>query len=125
VRGQAPSTPNPRRSEHRRRNIKKFFRVTPEEHALITFNAAVSGLEPSSYLRVQALGKSQVRKMRHLRADWDELRRCMAVINRAGNVINQLVVELRRMGANPSLANVAMNELMIAARAIVTALKEI
>jgi len=124
VRGKAPSTPHPRRSEIRRMSVKKFFRVTPEEHRLIAFNAAASGLEQSSYLRMQALGKSKVRRMHRIRADWDELRRCLGVINRAGNVVNQLVVALHGVGANSKHANAALAEMIEAGRAIVKVMKE-
>jgi hypothetical protein len=108
-------------------SIKKFFRVTPEEHRLIAFNAAAAGLEESSYLRVQALGKSQVRQARHVRADWDELRCCLGVVNKAGNVINQFVMELRLRGSIQAagMAQTALNELIAAARAIVAALREL
>ena len=85
VRGAAPSTPRRRRKERRRMSVKKYFRVTPEEDAAIAASAAEVGLEQSSYLRVQALGKAKVRKYRRKRADWDELRRCMGVINKAGS----------------------------------------
>jgi hypothetical protein len=125
VRGQAPSTPRRRRSEVRRTSIKKFFRVTPEENAVIVANAELSGLEQSSYLRLQALGKSKVRRCRRIHLDWNELRHCMGVINKAGNVVNQLVVQLRRMERNPSLANAALAELREAARAIVAMLKKL
>jgi len=125
VRGQAPSTPRNVRSEFRRMSELMFFRCTPEERRLIEFNAAVAGLEKSSYLRLQALGKPGKRAARRVRADWDELRRCMGVINKAGNVVNQLVVALRGVGANPKVANAALAELIVAARAIVEALKEI
>jgi hypothetical protein len=121
--GQAPSTPRRRRKERRRMSIKKFFRVTPEEDALITSRAAAAGLQPSSYLRIQALGKSKLRRYRRIRADWDELRRCLGVINKAGNVLNQLVVMLRVMGGGSAdIANNALAELSAAASAIVKVL---
>jgi hypothetical protein len=107
-------------------SVKKYFRVTPEEDAAIAASAAEVGLEQSSYLRVQALGKAKVRKYRRKRADWDELRRCMGVINKAGNVVNQLVVMLRRMGGSTDFANAAnaaLAELVAAARAVLKALK--
>ena len=122
--GQAPSTPRRRRKEQRRMSALMFFRCTPEERAVITAKAAGAGLEPSSYLRVQALGKSKLRRHRRIRADWDELRRCMGVINKAGNVLNQLVVLLRVMGGGSAdVANNALAELSAAARAIMRALK--
>jgi len=124
VRGQAPSTPRRRRSNSRRMTVKKFFRVTPDEHRLIAFNAAACGLEESSYLRIQALGKSKARKARRIRIEWDELRRSLGVINRAGNVVNQLVVALRGVGANPKQANAALAEMIEAGRAIVNVRKE-
>jgi hypothetical protein len=105
-------------------SVKKFFRVTPEEDALIVSKAAAVGLEPSSYLRAQALGQSKVRKYRRIRADWDELRRCMGVINKAGNVVNQLIVLLRRASSSTETASHALAELTAAARAIVKALKQ-
>ncbi len=135
--GQAPSTPvsalcatprqaAPRRNVQRRMSIKRFFRVTPEEDARIVSRAAAVGLEPSSYLRVQALGETRLRRYRPIRADWDELRRCMGVINKAGNVVNQLVKFLY-VGGNCSnvadTANHALAELIAAARAIMRALK--
>jgi hypothetical protein len=100
-----------------------FFRCTPEEHTLIAEHAAEAGLEQSSYLRVQALGKSKVRKSRRVRADWDQLRRCMGVINKAGNVVNQFILMLRRAGGNVESANSAFAELNRAARAVMDALK--
>ena len=106
-------------------SIKKFFRVTPEEDAVIASSALACGLEQSSYLRIQVLGKSKARKSRRVRADWHELRRCMGVINKAGNVVNQMVVALRRMEISSDLANTALAELVAAARAIVKALQEI
>jgi len=121
--GCRPSTRRRRRKESRRMSIKKFFRVTPEEDALITSQAAAAGLEISSYLRVQALGKSKVRRYRRIRADWDELRRCMGVINKAGNVVNQLVKFLYTGGNYSSVADAALLELRKAAQSIVRALK--
>jgi hypothetical protein len=103
-------------------SVKKFFRCTPEDDAVIAANAADAGLEESSYMRAQALGKSRVKACRRIRADWDELRCCMGVINKAGNVVNQLVVELRRYGLSADLANAALAELRTAARAIVRTL---
>jgi len=122
--GQAPSTPRRRRKESRRMSALMFFRCTPEERDAIASKASDAGLEPSSYLRVQALGKSKVRRYRRIRADWNELQRCMGVINRAGNVVNQLVVMLRVVGGGSAeVANNALAELAAAARAIVRALK--
>jgi len=140
VRGAAPSTPHDGYAhtshhghasrhghayeEHRRRCIKRFFRVTAEESAAINSHAAEAGLEPSSYMRIQSLGKSKVRKCRRIRADWSQLRRCMGVINKAGNVVNQFVLLLRRFGwADSKEANTAFSELARAARAIVSALR--
>jgi len=137
ARGSTPSTPRRRRSDKRRMSIKKFFRVTPEESAAIAASAAEAGIEQASYMRVQVLGKSKVRKARRIRADWDELRRCMGVINRAGNVVNQLVPILRRLAAGDEwagmaglagmveTASAALAELVEAARAIVAALREL
>jgi len=122
VRGAAPSTLRRRRKEKNRRRIKRFFRVTPEEDALIDACALDAGLEPSSYMRIQVLGKSKARKARRVRADWQELQRCMGVINKAGNVVNQLVLLIRRVGGNPAAANAALIELCKAARAIMAAL---
>jgi hypothetical protein len=117
--GQAPSTPRRKRKEKRRMSIKRFSRVTPEEDALIVARAAAVGLEPSSYLRVQALGLSRVRPYRCIRADWDELRTCMGVINRAGNVVNQLVKYLYTGGTYSAAADAALLELRHAARIII------
>jgi hypothetical protein len=47
----------------------------------------------------------------------------MGVINRAGNVVNQLVLELRRMGRSSGLAHVALADLSAAARAIMDMLR--
>jgi hypothetical protein len=124
VRGQAPSTPDDVRREFRRMSELMFFRCTPEERRIIVFNAAVTGLEVSSYLRMQATGKPTKKACRQVRADWDELRRLMGVINRAGNVVNQLVVRLRCIGSNPRAADNALAELANAARSIVKILKE-
>ena len=123
VRGVAPSTPRHGRKEKRRMSIKKFFRVTPEENAVIKARATDAGLEQASHLRVQALGKSKVRKTRSIRADWDELRHCMGVINKAGNVVNQFILMLRRVGGNSESANSAFADLSTAAHAIVRALR--
>jgi hypothetical protein len=137
VRGAAPSTPpvfalraspgqaaaRPRRKERRRLTELMFFRCTSEDRTVIEANAARTGLEKSAYMRVQSTGKPVMRAYRRVRADWDELRRCMGVINRAGNVVNQLVVELRRMGSGSGLANAALAELGAAAHAIVAALR--
>lgn len=123
VRGDAPSTPRHGRKEKRRMCIKKFFRCTPEENIMIVTNAADAGLEPSSYMRAQILGKSKIRKARRVRADWNELRRCMGVINKAGNLVNQFILMLRRVGGNSDAANSAFADLSASARAIVNALK--
>ncbi len=125
VRGSTPSTPRGVRSEFRRMSEIMFFRCTPEERRLIEFNAAVAGLEKSSYLRLQATGKPGKRACRRIRPDWDELRRLMGVINRAGNVVNQLVVALRGIGGNPKAANAALAELISAARSIIQILREV
>ena len=122
ARGSTPSTPSARRSTQRRMSEQMFFRCTPEECAIIKARAADANLEPSSYLRIQALGQSKARKARHIRADWDELRRCMGVINKAGNVVNQLVLLIRRIGGNPATANAALIELCKAARVIMAAI---
>lgn len=122
VRGVAPSTPRHRRKETRRMSIKKFFRCTPEENIFIVTSAADAGLEPSSYMRMQVLGKSKVRKARHVRADWQELRRCMGVVNKAGNVVNQFILLIRRIGGDPASANSAFADLSAAARAVVRTL---
>jgi hypothetical protein len=75
-------------------------------------------------MRIQSLGKSKIRKCRRVRADWSKLRRCMGVINKAGNVVNQFVLMLRRFGGvNCEPANSAFADLSAAARAIVAALK--
>jgi hypothetical protein len=121
--GQAPSTPRRKRKEQRRMSELMFFRCTPEDRKSITTKAGDAGLEPSSWLRVQALGQSKVRKYRRIRADWDELRRCMGVINKAGNVVNQLVLLLRRANSGTETGNHALAELAAAARAIMRALK--
>ena len=47
----------------------------------------------------------------------------MGVINKAGNVVNQFVVMLRRVGGHSDAADSAFAELAKAARAIVNALK--
>ncbi len=135
--GPAPSTPpvfalcatpgqaagQLRRKEKRRMSVKKFFRCTPEDDAVIAANAASAGLEESAYMRAQSTGKPVMRAYRQIRADWDRLRYCMGVVNKAGNVVNQLVVELRRFGFSADLANAALAELRTAARDIVNALK--
>ncbi len=106
-------------------SVKKFFRVTPEEDAVISSSAAEAGLEPSSYMRIQTLGKSQIRAARRIRVDWDKLRRYMGDINKAGNVVNQLVVMLRRVGGRHDLADTALTELASAAHIIAEALREV
>ena len=103
-------------------SVKKFFRCTPEQDAIILTNAANAGVEPSSYMRLQAVGKSKVRKVRRVRADWAELRRCIGVINKAGNVVNQLVKFLYLGGKHSDLADTALMDLCRAARAIMAAL---
>jgi hypothetical protein len=109
--------------DKRRLSELMFFRCTPEDKILIEFNAAKAGLERSSYMRAQSTGKPVMRAYRRIRADWDELRRCMGCINKAGNVVNQLVVELRRMGRSSGLAHVALADLSTAARAILAVLR--
>ena len=121
--GQAPSTPRPWRQESRSKSRKKFFRCTPEQDSIIQTNAAEAGFGQSTYLLIQAVGKSKAGKCRHIRADWKELQRCMGVINKAGNVVNQFVVMLRRVGGHSDAADSAFAELAKAARAIVNALK--
>ncbi|MBV8648456.1 hypothetical protein [Paludibacterium sp.] len=125
-RGSTPSTPHVatwrKRSDSRRMSVKKYFRVTPHEAAVISARAAEAGLEQASYIRAQTLGLSKVRAARRIRADWDELRRCMGAINRAGNVVNQLVLELRRTGRSSGLAHVALKELIAAAHSVMSAL---
>jgi hypothetical protein len=117
-----PINPRQRRKESRRMSIKKFFRCTPEEDKFIKASAADAGMEQASYMRIQCIGASKMRKARRIRADWDELRRCMGVINKAGNVVNQLVLLLRRGSGYPDAANAALMELCKAARAIMAAL---
>ena len=77
----------------------------------ITKNAANVGLELSSYMRVQSTGKPVMKAHRRIRADWQELQRCMGVIDKAGNVVNQLVLLIRRVGGNPAAANEALIKL--------------
>ncbi|MDR3424334.1 MAG: hypothetical protein P4L50_01775 [Anaerolineaceae bacterium] len=122
VRGAAPSTPRHGRKEKRQLSELMFFRCTPEDRAIIETNAASAGLEKSSYLRVQSIGKPKIRACRRVRADWNELRRCMGVINKAGNVVNQLVVMFRRVGGHSDMADQALAELRRAAREVVAAL---
>jgi hypothetical protein len=62
---------------------------------------------------------------RRIRVDWDELRRCMGGINRAGNVVNQLAALLHRRGDSTDMAHAALAELAAAARAVVDALREV
>jgi len=121
VRGAAPLT---RCGDPRRLSVKKFFRVTPEENAVILSHAADAGLLPSSYMRMQVLGKSKVRNHRRVRADWDELRRCLGVINKAGNVVNQFVVVLRYKEVRSDLADTALAELREAARVVMAILRK-
>jgi len=123
VRGVAPSTPRRGRNDMRRMSELMFFRCTPEDKTTIEDNAAKVGLEKSSYMRAQSTGKPVMRAYRRIRADWDELRRCMGVINRAGNVVNQLVVVFRRMDVRHDLANTALAELAASARAILAVLR--
>jgi len=115
---------NPRRRRKEKRNLSElmFFRCTPEDRMTITKNAANVGLELSSYMRVQSTGKPVMKAHRRIRADWQELQRCMGVINKAGNVVNQLVLLIRRVGGNPAAANEALIELCKAAGAIMAAL---
>jgi hypothetical protein len=77
-------------------------------------------------MRAQSTGKPVMRAYRRIRADWDRLRYCMGVINKAGNVVNQQVVELRRYGSDRAdIANKALSELINAARTIVEVLKDL
>ena len=130
ARGSTPSTPD---GDHRRRKRKEkrtlselmFFRCTPEDKAIIEANAENTGLEKSAYMRVQSTGKPVMRACRRIRADWDELRRCLGTINKAGNVLNQLVVVLRRIEVSPDLTRAALAELMEAARMVMELLREI
>jgi len=126
ARGSTPSTPNGDRrrktKENRRMSVLKFFRCTPEQDIIIKTNAANAGIEEASYMRLQAVGESKIRKARRIRADWTELQRCMGVINKAGNVVNQLVVLIRRGQAHPDMANTSLMELCKAARAIMAAI---
>jgi hypothetical protein len=122
---QAPSTPSRRRKEKRRMSALLFFRCTPDERTAIASKARNAGLHLSSWLRVQALGKSKAKRYRRIRADWDELRRCMGVINKAGSVVNQLVRALRAGGNySAGAADSALAELRSAAQAIVRLLKQ-
>jgi hypothetical protein len=50
------------------------------------------------------------------------LRRCMGVINRAGDVVNQLVRHLHRGGGFSNIADAALAELRKASHAILEAL---
>ena len=122
ARGSTPSTRQRKRKDSRRMSVLKFFRCTPEEDVIIKANAADAGIEQSSYMRIQSVGKSKVRKARRIRADLDELRRCMGVINRAGDVVNQLVRHLHRGGGFSNTADAALAELRKAARAVMEAL---
>ncbi|MGB9153351.1 MAG: hypothetical protein WCD70_09730 [Alphaproteobacteria bacterium] len=117
-----PINPRRRRKEKRRLSELMFFRCTPEDRATIKNNAAKTGLEISTYMRLQSTGKPLMKAHRRIRADWRELQRCMGVINKAGNVVNQLVLLIRRIGGNPAAANAALIELCKAARAIMAAL---
>jgi hypothetical protein len=130
ARGSTPSTPNgeirprQRRKESRRRSIKKFFRVTPEEDAVILSNAADAGMEQASYMRIQCIGKSKVRRYRRVRADWDELRRLMGVINRAGNSVNQIARHLNMGGTFSNAVNGALAEIEKACAAVREVLRQ-
>ncbi len=126
ARGAAPSTPAcvSEASQKPRLTELMFFRCSPEDKAAIADKAAQAGLERSSYLRAQSIGRPVMRACRRIRADWDELRRCMGVINKAGNVVNQLVLEMRRFGGRAEAADAALAELRRAAQEIVAALKE-
>ena len=125
VRGPAPSTPrsgHPPRKGKRHLSELMFFRCTPEDKTTIRHNAEKTGLGLSSYMRMQSTGKPAMRAYRRVRADWQELQRCMGAINKAGNVVNQLVALLRRGSSHPDVANHALIELCKAARAIMAAL---
>ncbi len=126
ARGQAPSTPTCASVAPKKPRLTElmFFRCSPEDKEAIADNAARAGLERSSYLRTQSIGKPVMRACRRIRADWDELRRCMGVINKAGNVVNQLVLELRRYGGRAEAVDAALAELRRAAQEIVAALKQ-
>jgi hypothetical protein len=122
ARGSTPSTPSAQRSIKRLKSIKKYFRCTPAQDVIIKLRAADAGLEEAAFLRMQALGETKIRKVRRVRADWDELRRCMGVINKAGNVVNQLVKVLYLGGVRSDISDEALSELRKAARAVMTAL---
>ncbi len=117
-----PIDPRHRRKEKRKLSELMFFRCSPEDKMTIENNAAKVGLGKSSYMRIQSTGKPIIRAYRHIRADWRELQRCMGAINKAGNVVNQLVLLLRRGSGYPDAANAALTELCKAARAIMAAL---
>jgi hypothetical protein len=125
ARGSTPSTPDGNadaQKEKRRLSELMFFRCTPEDRDAIKTNAAKSGLDLSSYMRMQCLQKPIIRAYRHVRTDWQELHRCMGIINKAGNLINQLVRHLHRGGIPTNCADAALIELCKAARAIMAAL---
>jgi hypothetical protein len=125
VRGSTPSTPDGlrrKRKESRRMSVLKFFRCTPEQDAVIKTNAANAGMEEASYMRSQAIGVPVMRKIRRIRADWKELQRCMGIINKAGNVVNQLVKVLYLGGVRSDIADGALVELRKAAQAVMAAL---
>lgn len=130
ARGSTPSTPDggmrPRqwRKESRHMSVLKFFRCTPEQNALIQSNADAAGMEQASYMRIQCVGKSKVRRYRRIRADWDELRKLMGVINRAGNVVNQVAKHLHMGDTFSNAANGALAEIEKACAAIVATLRK-
>ncbi|CAK9253389.1 unnamed protein product [Sphagnum jensenii] len=117
-----PIDPRHRRKEKRNLSELMFFRCTPEDKAMIENNAVKVGLEKSSYMRVQSTGKPIMRAYRRVRADWKELQRCMGVINKVGNVVNQLVKVLYLGGVRSNIADEALIELRKAARAVMAAL---
>jgi hypothetical protein len=126
VRGGTPSTPHDgirrKRKEKRRLSELMFFRCSPEDRTTIKSNAATVGLEVSAYMRLQSTGKPLIRAYRRVRADWKDLQRCMGIINKAGNIVNQLVKVLYLGGVRSDIADGALSELRKAAGAVATAL---
>jgi hypothetical protein len=106
-------------SQKRRRGKCAAVWLTDEEYAEAETRAALAGLSISSYGRFLYLGTTGPRARRTKPVDAQVLGRCIAELNRAGNVVNQVA---RRLNAAQSVggseATAALAEIRAAARAV-------
>jgi hypothetical protein len=105
-----PKEPKGRRkrsgSETRKRSLPPFpLRLGPDERAIIEAAADREGLSIGGYIRSRALATPTTRARRRPSVDVLALAKALAVVNRMGGVIHQLVKHLN-YGAIPETEEV-------------------